>query len=159
GLGAEVTLAEYGDYECPYSRRAYRSVQLIEQELGPRLLFVFRHFPLTGIHPHAQLAAEAAEEAAAQGRFWPMHDLLYHRQRALAAAELRRYAGEVGLALSRFDAALADGRHRDRIEEDILSGVAGGVDGTPALFINGARCRGPYDAGVLGPLLARAAGL
>jgi protein-disulfide isomerase len=150
GPDSRVTLVEYGDYECPYSRRAYRSVQSIEQELGRRLTFVFRHFPLREIHPHAQLAAEAAEQAAAQGEFWVMHDLLFHRQKALEPDDLRRYAEEARLDLGEFGAALGDGRHRARIEEDVASGLASGVDGTPTLFIDGVRYRGSYEAQVLG---------
>lgn len=134
-------------------------MQAIEQQLGPRLLFVFRHFPLRDIHPHAQRAAEAAEEAAAQGLFWPMHDLLFHHQKALDAEDLRRYAGQAGLDLARFDAALGDGRHRRRIEEDVANGLASGVDGTPGLFIGGIRYRGSYEPEFLGPMLSRLASL
>ena len=100
--GAHVIL-EYGDYECPYSRRAYREIQRVERELGGNLRFAFRHFPLTEIHPHALAAARAAEAAARQGRYWEMHEILYHRQRALGDADLREYASEVGLDLARFD--------------------------------------------------------
>jgi protein-disulfide isomerase len=144
GPAGSVTLVEYGDYECPYSRAAYRSVERIEGRLGDRMRFVFRHFPLRDIHPHAQMAAEAAEAAAEQGRFWEMHDLLFHRQRALEPADLRRYAGELGLDLDEFDAALAGGRGRARIEEDIASGERSGVLGTPTLFIDGVLYEGSY---------------
>jgi formate-nitrite transporter family protein len=141
---AAVTLLMYGDYECPYSRAAYRSVQAIERQLGERLRFVFRHFPLREIHPHAQLAAETAEEAAAQDRFWAMHDLLFERQKALELPSLRGYAGEVGMDLGELEAAVDEGRHRARIEEDVSSGLRSGVEGTPTLFIDGALHRGSY---------------
>jgi protein-disulfide isomerase len=140
-----ITLVEYGDYECPYSRMAYRSVQRIETNLGDRLRFVFRHFPLREIHPHAQLAAEAAEEAAAQGRFWEMHDLLYSRQHALEREALISYASELGLDVERFTAALQDGRHRARIEQDIASGTRSGALGTPTLFLDGDLYGGSYQ--------------
>jgi protein-disulfide isomerase len=144
-----ITLVEYGDYECPYSRAAYRSVQQIERELGDRLRFVFRHFPLREIHPHAQIAAEAAEEAAAQDRFWEMHDTLFGRQHALEREDLIRYANELGLDAERFTVALQDGRHRARIEEDRSSGTRSGVQGTPTLFIAGGLYDGSYMPGEL----------
>jgi NhaA family Na+:H+ antiporter len=149
-----VTLVVYGDYECPYTRAAYRSIQGIERRLGERLCFVFRHFPLREIHPHAQLAAEVAEEAAAQERFWEMHDLLFGHQQSLEEPDLRRYGGEAGLDLEELDAALADGRHRARIEEDLASGLASGVQGTPTLFIDGALYEGSYMPDELGVALA-----
>lgn len=133
-----VTLVVYGDYECPYTRAAYRCIERVERHLGERLCFVFRHFPLREKHPHAQMAAEAAEEAGAQGRFWEVTELLFARQRALEPSDLRRYAAEAGLDVAALDAALADGRHRARIEEDITSGLASYVLGTPTLFIDGA---------------------
>jgi len=141
---AAVTLLMYGDYECPYSHAAYRSVQTIERHLGEGLRFVFRHFPLREIHPHAQLAAETAEEAAAQDRFWKMHDLLFERQKALELRDLRGYAGEVGMNVGELDAALGEGRHRARIEEDVSSGSRSGVQGTPTLFIDGVLHPGSY---------------
>src|ERR1700741_284916 len=98
-----VVILEYGDYECPYSRQAYRTITRIEDQLSDRVRFAFRHFPLTEIHPHAFAAAAAAEAAARQGRFWELHELLYHRQQALEGADLQGYAGELGLDLERFD--------------------------------------------------------
>jgi protein-disulfide isomerase len=141
---AAVTLLMYGDYECPYTRAAYRSVQTIERHLSEQLRFVFRHFPLREIHPHAQLAAETAEEAAAQDRFWEMHDLLFERQKALELRDLHGYAGEVGMDVRELDVALGEGRHRARIEEDVASGLRSGVQGTPTLFIDGALHGGSY---------------
>jgi protein-disulfide isomerase len=139
-----ATIVEYGDYECPYSRAAFRAIERLGERLGGQLQFVFRHFPLREIHPHAQMAAEAAEEAAAQGRFWEMSELLYHRQQALEREDLRGYAREVGLDVDAFDAALADGRHRPRVQEDVDSGLRSHVDGTPTLFIDGVRHYGSY---------------
>jgi protein-disulfide isomerase len=145
GQGSQaITLVEYGDYECPYSRAAYRSVARIERQLGDRFRFVFRHFPLREIHPHAQIAAEAAEEAAAQDRFWEMHDLLFARQHALAREDLISYANDLGLDEEQFTSALRDGRHRARIEEDVSSGTRSGVQGTPTLFIAGELYAGSY---------------
>jgi protein-disulfide isomerase len=96
-------IVEYGDYECPYSRQAYRAIKRVEAQLHGGLRFAFRHFPLTEIHPHALAAAAAAEAAALQGSFWELHDLLFHRQQALDDDDLRRYAAELGLDVARFD--------------------------------------------------------
>jgi protein-disulfide isomerase len=141
-------IVEYGDYECPYSRAAYREIQHVET--ATPLRFVFRHFPLTEIHPHALAASAAAEAAALQGRFWEMHDRLFHGQKALTDPDLLAYAAEVGLDEDRFrddrdgEAVLA------RIRRDVESGIASGeVHGTPTLFINGEVHRGSYDAGAL----------
>jgi protein-disulfide isomerase len=108
-------IVEYGDYECPYSRRAYREIQRVEQQAGDRVRFAFRHFPLTEIHPHAAAAAAAAEAAALQGRFWEMHDLLFHRQKALEDEDLNHYALELGLDVARFEIdRIDDAVHRRR---------------------------------------------
>jgi protein-disulfide isomerase len=146
-------IVEYGDYECPYSRAAYREIEHVEKARPIR--FVFRHFPLTEIHPHALAASAAAEAAALQGRFWEMHDRLFHGQKALTDADLSAYAAEVGLDVERFrdysggDAVLA------RIRRDVESGIASGeVRGTPTLFINGEVHRGAYDAAALVEALA-----
>ena len=142
-------IIEYGDYECPYSRLAYRAIQRIDEQLEGTLRFAFRHFPLSAIHPHALGAAAAAEAAGLQGRFWEMHDLLFHRQKALADADLRRYALEVGLDLDRFERDRTSLAVRERVEHDVRGGGASGVRGTPTLFIDGIRHRGPYDAQAL----------
>src|SRR6201993_1833896 len=113
--GAPVIL-EYGDYECPYSRQAFRALERVERELSGNVRFAFRHFPLTEIHPHALAAAAAAEAAARQDRFWEMHDLLFHRQKALEDDDLRSYASELGLDLTRFDHDRADAEVQARIE-------------------------------------------
>jgi protein-disulfide isomerase len=153
GPAGAVVILEYGDYECPYSRQAYRSIQRIE---GTRpMRFAFRHFPLTEIHPHALAASRAAEAAAAQGRFWEMHDLLFHRQKALEDDDLRGYAAELGLDLERFDTDRRGDAVLVRIRRDVRSGLdSGDVLGTPTLFISGSLYDGPYDADSLAKVLA-----
>jgi protein-disulfide isomerase len=146
---APVTLVEYGDYECPYTGRAYPIVKEIQQILGGQVRFVFRNFPLEEIHPHAEGAAEAAEAAGAQKMFWEMHDRLFEHQRALDVAHLTEYARQLGLDQARFESDLAEHRHEARVREDILSGVHSGVQGTPTFYINGRRHEGSYDADTL----------
>ncbi len=139
-------ILEYGDYECPYSRQAFHAIEQVEQQLDGNLRFVFRHFPLTGIHPHALAAAAAAEAAARQGRFWDMHELLFHRQKALDDGDLRGYAAQLGLDVAAFDRDRASTAVADRIRRDVDSGLASGqVLGTPTLFIDGVVHRGGYD--------------
>jgi protein-disulfide isomerase len=143
-------ILEYGDYECPYSRRAYREIQRVEAKVDGNLRFAFRHFPLIEIHPHALAASRAAEAAAVQGRYWEMHDLLFNRQKALEVDDLRGYATELGLELVRFDADREGEAVLERIRRDVRSGVASGeVLGTPTLFIDGIMHRGRYDAATL----------
>jgi protein-disulfide isomerase len=147
--GAPVIL-EYGDYECPYSRLAFRSIERVERELSGRVRFAFRHFPLTHIHPHALAASATAEAAARQGRFWEMHELLFHRQKALGDDDLRTYAGEIGLDLERFDLDRAGPAVAARIARDVASGEATGVvRGTPTLFIDGVLHEGGYETETL----------
>lgn len=143
---ASVTLTEYGDYECPYCALANVSVHQVLEALGDDLLFAFRNFPLREIHPHAWRAAQAAEAAGEQGRFWEMHDLLYANQDRLEDADLLRYAANLVLDTERFARELNDGKHAARVREDYLSGVRSGVNGTPAFFIDGVRYEGPWDA-------------
>jgi protein-disulfide isomerase len=151
--GARLIL-EYGDYECPYSRRAYREIQRVEAQLGVR--FAFRHFPLTEVHPHALAASLAAEAAAAQDRYWEMHDTLFHRQKALEDDDLRRYADELGLDLVRFDRERAGEAAFERVERDYRSGLESGqVLGTPTLFIDGVVHEDAFDAETLLAALAR----
>ena len=150
GAAGGRLILEYGDYECPYSRAAYREIEHVEQRLGAAVRFAFRHFPLTEIHPHAADAATAAEAAALQGRFWEMHDLLYHRQKALEDDDLRRYAGELGLDLDRFDEDRPAEDVLRRVARDMSSAIASGqVLGTPTLFIDGVLHSGGYDAATL----------
>jgi protein-disulfide isomerase len=149
------TIVEYGDYECPYSRMAYRSIQQVEQRLDGRVRFAYRHFPLTDIHPHALAAAEAAEAAALQDDFWEMHDMLFHRQKALDDGDLRGYAVELDIDAVRFDRDRAGAAVLERIARDVRSGDASReVLGTPTLFIDGAVHRGSYDPDTLIEALA-----
>jgi hypothetical protein len=132
GAPAGRLIIEYGDYECPSSRQAFRAIQQVERQLGGTMRFAFRHFPLTGIHPHALAAAAAAEAAALQGRFWDMHELLFHRQKALGDGDLRRYAVQLGLDAAVFERDRASTAVADRIRRDVDSGRASGqVLGTP----------------------------
>jgi protein-disulfide isomerase len=147
GGAAGVVILEYGDYECPYSRRAFREIERVERRLGDGVRFAFRHFPLTEIHPHAMVAAAAAEAASLQRRFWDMHELLFHRQHALADEDLRAYAAELQLDVAKFDSDRRGSVVLARIERDVDSGIASGeVQGTPTLFINGVLHQGDYDA-------------
>jgi protein-disulfide isomerase len=154
---AAVTLVEYGDYECPYCGAAYPIVKEVQARMGDRLRFVFRNFPIATSHPHAEQAAEAAEAAAGQDRFWEMHDLLYENQQRLRDQDLRAYAETQGLDLERFDKELADHVHAARVQEDFMNGVRSGVNGTPTFFINGHRHDGSYDLEPLVAVLERAA--
>lgn len=142
---ATVTLVEYGDYECPHCGRAYPIVKEVQRLLGRQLRFIFRNFPLAQVHPHAQHAAEAAEAAAGQGRFWEMHDALFEHQRALDDRHLTGYATAMGLDQQRFETELQAHVHASRVREDFLSGVRSGVNGTPTFFISGVRHDGPWD--------------
>ncbi|MGA9725138.1 MAG: DsbA family protein [Candidatus Binatus sp.] len=142
---APVTLVEYGDYECPYCGEAYPVVKALQERLGDQVRFVFRNFPLAEAHPHAEQAAEAAEAASAQGKFWEMHDLLYENQDALDSEDLVRYARALHLDLPRFVKEMKEGAHAERVREDFRSGVRSGVNGTPTFFINGERHDGPFD--------------
>jgi protein-disulfide isomerase len=142
---APVTLVEYGDYECPYCGAAYPIVKELQRQLGDRLRFVFRNFPITTAHPHAEHAAEAAEAAGAQDRFWEMHDHLYEHQRALDDEHLEAYASSLGLDVGRFDRDMEGQEYLERVRADFMSGVRSGVNGTPTFFINGLRHDGSYD--------------
>lgn len=153
--GARLIL-EYGDYECPYSRLAYRAIQQVERELDGRIRFAFRHFPLTEIHPHALTAAAAAEAAALQGRFWEMHDLLFHRQKALEHDDLREYAAGLGLDVDRFERDAGGDRVSARIARDVAGGEASGeVLGTPTLFVDGVLHDAGYEVPTLLETLSR----
>jgi protein-disulfide isomerase len=143
-------IVEYGDYECPYSRKAFRHIQRVENRLDGGVRFAFRHFPLTEIHPHALAASAAAEAAARQERFWEMHELLFRRQQVLEDGDLRRYAQELELDIALFDSDSASADVLARIRRDVDSGLAtGDVQGTPTLFIDGVVHRGAYDTATL----------
>jgi len=144
-LDAPAKLLEYGDYECPFCGRAHLVVKELQRLLGEQMCFAFRNFPLTNVHPHAELAAAAAEAAAAQGKFWQMHDTLYENQDALEDEDIAEYATELGLDAARLIREVRAGAYAERIREDFLSGVRSGVNGTPAFFINGERQEGSYD--------------
>jgi protein-disulfide isomerase len=150
GSSAGRLIVEYGDYECPYSRKAFREIERLERRLPDGVRFAFRHFPLTEIHPHALAAAAAAEAAALQDRFWDMHELLFHRQKALEDDDLRRYAVELDLDVVRFDSDRIGPGVLARVRRDVESGMASGeVRGTPTLFIDGVVHLGGYDAAAL----------
>lgn len=146
---APAILVEYGDYECPFCGQAYWEVKELLQELAGSLCFVFRNFPLTQAHPNAALAAEAAEAAGAQGRFWEMHDLLYEHQEALEAGSLLAYAEALELDLRAFGDDVGGHRFQDRVRRDFLGGARSGVNGTPTFFVNGHRHDGPFTADAL----------
>jgi protein-disulfide isomerase len=154
---APVTLVEYGDYQCPYCGAAHPIIQEVQARMGDRLRFVFRNFPISTSHPRAEAAAEAAEAAAAQGSFWPMHDLIFEDQKRLRDHDFRSYAEQLGLDLERFDRELAEHIYADRVHEDFMTGVRSGVNGTPTFFINGARHDDSYDVEALHAALERAA--
>ncbi len=142
----DLELVMYGDFECPYCAAAQGILRRVSDRLGDRLRFVFRHFPLTGVHPHAMHAAEASEAVA---DFWAMHDALYAARGRLEDADLVAHAAGLGLDGDAVTAALADGRHRDRVERDLASGRAAGITGTPGFLANGKLVTGAFDAGSL----------
>jgi protein-disulfide isomerase len=139
-LGAEhspVTVVEYGDFECPICKQAAPAVKLVLERFGARIRFVFRHFPVESAHPHAMHAAQAAEAAGGQGKFWQMHDLLFDNQRHLKMAHLREYAQRLDLDMPRFIAEMDDEIYLQRIREHMAGGTRSHVRGTPTFFING----------------------
>jgi protein-disulfide isomerase len=142
---APVTLLEYGDYECPYCGEAHPMVKQLQRTLGGNMRFIFRNFPLTSVHAHAEEAAEAAEAAGAQGKFWEMHDRLYEHQDELAHPQLIAHARRLGVDVEKFEDELDRHVYMARVREDFMSGVRGGVNGTPTFFINGVRHDGSYD--------------
>ena len=146
---APVTLVEYGDYECPHCGRAYPIIQEVQRRLGKQLRFVFRNFPITNLHPHAEHAAEAAEAGGAQKHFWEMHDAIFEHQNALDDPHLSAYAAASGLDVPRFERELSGHVHAKRVREDFLSGVRSGVNGTPTFFINGIRHDDSWDPDTL----------
>ena len=142
---AKCTLVEYGDYECPHCGRAYPIVKRLQKHFGKRLFFVFRNFPLGQMHSHAEPAAETAEFAGAEGKFWEMHDLLFENQDRLGNALLRGLTEELGLDPAELLQALEERKYLARVRADFSGGVRSGVNGTPTFFINGQRNDGPFD--------------
>ncbi|MDR3574461.1 MAG: thioredoxin domain-containing protein [Anaerolineaceae bacterium] len=143
--GAPITLVEYGDYQCPSCKEAYSTIKQLRINLGPRMRFVFRNFPKSMVHRHAQHAAEAAEIAAALGKFWEMHAVLYEHQNHLDDRSLAKYAAGLGLDTDRFKRELAHHTYAERVHEDFMSGVRSGVNATPTFFINSYRHNGTLD--------------
>jgi|GEM_PF-59295 len=146
---APLTLVEYGDFECPFCGRATGAVDEVLERLGGRVRYVFRHLPLPDVHPHAELAAEAAEAAAEQGAFWAMHDRLFAHPDALEPNDLVDHAAALGLDVERFARSLGAGDHAARVRKDVASAEASGAEGTPTFFVNGRRLLGRYDADAL----------
>jgi protein-disulfide isomerase len=144
-IDAEITLLEYGDYECAHCQAAHPMIEALREELGPRMRFVYRNFPLTQVHPHAEMAAEAAEAAGAQDKFWEMHDTLFAGQQALTKADLVQYAASLDLDVTAFEQLLSRRAFAERIREDFLSGVRSGVNGTPTFFVDEIRYDGPPE--------------
>lgn len=142
---AEVTLVEYGDYECPHCGQAYPIVKRIQKHFGKRMRFVFRNFPLTESHAHAESAAETAEFAGTHGKFWEMHDLLFENQERFSETLFLELAGKLNLSPAALSEALASKEFATRVRAEFSGGVRSGVNGTPTFFINGTRHDGPFD--------------
>lgn len=151
-LDADLVMVEYGDFQCPYCGEAYPELKAVQAAMGEDLCFVFRHFPLSEAHPHAEHAAELTEAADTAGLFWEMHDRLYEHQSALDDRSLAAHAQGLGLPPALFQTVL-DEAYAERVRRDFTSGVRSGVNGTPCLFINGERYDGPRDAESLIELL------
>jgi len=154
-VDAPLTLVEYGDFECPFCGRATGVIRDLRERLGDDLRYVFRHLPLTDVHEHADLAAQAAEAAGAQGRFWEMHDVLFRHQDELEPEDLVGYAADVGLDVERFVRDLEDERYAAPVREDVASAEASGATGTPTFFVGDLRHVGAYDAATLARALQR----
>jgi protein-disulfide isomerase len=144
-LDADVSLVEYGDYECPSCGLAYPIVKRLQKHFGKRLVFVFRNFPLSQMHPWAESAAEAAEFAGAHGKFWEMHDLLYENQENLGDELFQTLADELKLPSVEMQSAIADHTYQARVHADFVGGIRSGVNGTPTFYIDGQRHNGPFD--------------
>ena len=142
---APVTLVEYGDYQCPHCGRAYPIVKRIQKHFGGRLRFIFRNFPLNEMHPDAESAAETAEFAGANGKFWEMHDLIFENQQRLGGQLYLELAAQLGLSAEALQSAIENGRYQDRVAADFKGGVRSGVNGTPTFYINGHRHDAPFD--------------
>ncbi len=157
-IDALATLVEYGDYQCPHCRLVYYNIRELQARMGDRIRYVYRHLPITSTHPEAQLAAEAAEAAAAQGKFWAMHDRLFQNNE-LDRLHLLRYASEIGLDMERFREDLDNRVYAERVQEDFKSGIRSGVNGTPTFFLNGERYDGAWDLESLAELVQKPLGV
>jgi protein-disulfide isomerase len=144
-INANITLVEYGDYECPYCGMAYPIVKRIQKHFGNRLRFVFRNFPLVDNHPHAETAAMTAEFAATKGKFWEMHDLLFENQDSLEDEELLLFAKKLNLKIEQFKKDMNSKEINKKVQDHFMGGIKSGVNGTPTLFINGVRYDGPHE--------------
>jgi protein-disulfide isomerase len=142
---APVTIIEYGDFECPYCGKAYPLLKRLREELGDQIRLIYRHFPLNSVHPHASVAAQAAEAAGAQGKFWEMHSMLFEHQDALENVDFDQYALRLGLEVYRFRADLSSERFSRRVQRDFESGTRLGVRKTPTLFVNAVKYDGPLE--------------
>jgi protein-disulfide isomerase len=142
---ASLEMLEYGDYECPHCGRAHPIVKDIIRQLGDKLKFVFRNFPLSNIHPHAVSAAVATEAAALQGRFWEMHDVIFENQKTLEVEHLFLFAHQIGLDLERFKNDIQDPALTDKVEKDFYGGLRSGVNRTPTFYINGQKYDGDWS--------------
>jgi protein-disulfide isomerase len=142
---APIVLVEYGDYQCPHCAHAYPIVKRVQKHFGKNLVFVFRNFPLSEIHPDAEAAAETAEFAATKDRFWEMHDAIFENQAALSPETLLQIAQQLRLPMRELQTAWTDGAYRERVREDFSGGVRSGVNGTPTFFINGRRHEGAFE--------------
>ena len=154
-INAPIVIVEYGDYECPCRGMAYPVVQDIMKQFGDKIYFVFRNFPLNDIHPHAQHAAEAAEAAAAQDKFWQMHDYLFEHQKALDDHHLLEYAQKVGLDIDKFKHEMSGHIYAPLINKSLKSGINSGVEGTPTFFINGEHYEDSWDLDTFTSFLKR----
>ncbi|MFL6301748.1 MAG: DsbA family protein [Terriglobales bacterium] len=142
---APLTLVEYGDFECPHCGRAHHFIKQLQRQFGKQLRFVYRHFPLTQMHPYAASAAETSEFAGAHGKFWQMHDLLYENQEQLGIDLYMELAEELGLSQPTLRSALGSGEFAAKVRHDFSGGVRSGVNGTPSFFINGERFDGAVE--------------
>lgn len=143
---APIELVEYGDYQCPYCGRAHPIVKEIQKQLGDKLKFVFRNFPLTNVHQYAASAAIASEVAGGMKKFWPMHDMLFENQNYLDDRHLLQYADELDLDVEKFETEFSNPKYTDKVQEDLESGLRSGVNGTPSFFINGQKYEGEMTA-------------
>jgi len=146
---AAIELVEYGDYQCPYCGAAYPEIKIIQEKMGNQLKFVFRNFPLTNMHEYALHAAIASEVAGDMGQFWEMHDMLFENQQNLDDTHLIDYAKELGLDIKKFEAKFPEPKYREKVEQDLESGLRSGVNGTPSFYVNGTKYQGDFSAEVM----------